>query len=225
MNTDGLTKSYVFLHAYTEIYTSIFMGRLVILTYDGNCQYKTQQNIWIQLNWLSLFRLAGPLLLHCWSIFDPLLGLSTQLRISSSHNLHSAKLTGDASYHWLCSKVRSHNLMVFNCSVFEEYPEKLFCFLFVNMKAIEGYVLNAFLSATCKCWATCVYRTLPLLLSLQLLMMFVSKDTDFIPSVAAIVMFAIIRASKKLLISDCVHWITDLCALSVMQKTGEILVR
>lgn len=45
MNTDGLTKSYVFLHAYTEIYTSIFMGRLVILTYDGNCQYKTQQNI------------------------------------------------------------------------------------------------------------------------------------------------------------------------------------
>lgn len=55
--------------------------------------------------------------------------------------------------------------------------------------------------------------------------MLVSKEIDFVPSVAAIVMSAISRASKKLLIADCVHWVTNLCALSVMQKTGNILVR
>lgn len=76
----------------------------------------------------------------------------------------------------------------------EEYSEKLVSFCFVNVK-----------------------------LSLQLLLILASKNTNFIPSVVAIISFAISRASKKLLVADCVHWITDLCTLSEMQKTGEIL--
>lgn len=54
-------------------------------------------------------------------------------------------------------------------------------------------------------------------------MIFASKDTNFVPSVVAVISFAISRASKKLLIADCIHQIMDLCALSVMQKTGDIL--
>lgn len=54
-------------------------------------------------------------------------------------------------------------------------------------------------------------------------MILASKNMNFIPNLAAIISFATSRASYKLLIANSFHWITDLCALSVMQKAGEIL--